>query len=142
MNEYLVQAAYADWPLIQMVYKRFKKKRPVILLDIEEHRIYAYPCTDYMKTLSKRSQKILADQYEEAGQHNRFVVFVRDNVKRKLVSFLMDYDARAARVSEKLAARRWVDVASAINPDCISFTVRPRGLTGRPPQARVKDRRG
>ena len=53
-----------------------------------------------MKVLSKRSQKMLAHQYEEAGP-KRFVVFVRDNVRRKLVSFLMDYDARAARASAK-----------------------------------------
>ena len=73
-----------------MVYKKFEEKRPVILFDIQERRIYAYPYKEFREELSERSQDILKDQYERAQAQNKIVVFVRDNEGRRLVSFSLD----------------------------------------------------
>ena len=89
-SDYLLNAAYEQWPHIQMMYRRFEDKRPVILFDIQERRVYAYPYSGFRKDLSKRSQRSLKEQYEKAVAENKIVVFVRDNEQRRLVSFSID----------------------------------------------------
>jgi len=90
MDDYLVDAATELWPAIQMLYEQFAANRPIMLLDVQEQRIYAYPYAEFTSELSARSQRSLAKQYEEAGQANQIVVFVRDNIQRRLVSFSFD----------------------------------------------------
>jgi hypothetical protein len=89
-SDYLLDAAYAHWHYILMMYRRFEDKRPVMLFDIQEQRIYAYPYAEFCKDLSERSQQALKEQYEEAVRDNQIVVFVRDNERRRLVSFSLD----------------------------------------------------
>jgi hypothetical protein len=60
--------------------------------DLQEQRIYAYPYADFSNDLRKKSQRSLKEQYEEALRENKVVVFVRDNVQRRLVSFSMDVE--------------------------------------------------
>ncbi len=71
-NDDLVEAAENCLPHILMFYKRFEKKRPVILLDLQ--------------------RMMLAADYEEASAKNKIVVFVRDNENRRLASMLFDYE--------------------------------------------------
>jgi hypothetical protein len=63
-----------------------------MLYDIQEKRIYAYPYKEFKDDLSPRSQAGLQEQYEEAQREGKIVVFVRDNERRRLVSFSMDYE--------------------------------------------------
>ncbi len=65
----------------------FEEKRPVMLFEVQEGRIYAYPYDQFMSDLSPRSQALLKEQYAQAIQEGWIVVFVRDNEKRKLVSY-------------------------------------------------------
>jgi hypothetical protein len=83
----LLDAARVNWPHILMAYRQFEDKRPVMLFDIQEQRVYAYPYAEFAKELSERSRRSLRDQYERAVQDNEIVVFVRDNEQRRLVSF-------------------------------------------------------
>jgi hypothetical protein len=46
---------------------------------------------DFRSNLSKRSQIQLEEQYEAAILNNEMVVFVRDNEKRDLVSYSLEY---------------------------------------------------
>ena len=77
------------WDHIVRLYVTFEAKRPVMLFDVQEGRIYAYPYAEFMAGLSKRSQKLLKRQYSEAIAEDKIVVFVRDNEKRKLVSYCL-----------------------------------------------------
>ena len=58
-----------------------------MLFDIQEQLVYAYPYEDYRSGLSERSQVSLKAQYEHALANGMFVVFIRDNEKRKLKSY-------------------------------------------------------
>ncbi len=69
------------------LYRQFAEKRPVMLFDIEEGRIYAYPYREYAADLSKKSQQSLARDYAAASEDGHMVVFIRDNVQRRLVSY-------------------------------------------------------
>ena len=73
-----------------MAYQQHEEKRPVMLFDIQEERIYAYGCEGFKSELSAKSQALLAEQYEQAQTSGKMVVFVRDNENRRLVSYLID----------------------------------------------------
>ncbi len=91
MYEQYWDAVGEQWDNILGLYKRFEAKKPVMLLDIQEQKIYAYPYNDFRSNLSKRSQIQLEEQYEAAILNNKMVVFVRDNEKRDLVSYSLEY---------------------------------------------------
>ena len=53
-NDDLVEAAENSLPHILMFYKRFEDKRPVMLLDLQSQKIYAYPYEEFKADLSER----------------------------------------------------------------------------------------
>jgi hypothetical protein len=83
-NEYL---GYVEeqWPNILKLYEKFGDK-PVMLFDIQEQKIYAYPYNDFKSLMNEKSQTMLEDQYSDALLNNKMIVFVRDNEKRNLIS--------------------------------------------------------
>ena len=91
-NDDLVEAAEDSLPHILMFYKRFEKKRPVMLLDLQSQKIYAYPYEEFKAELGEKSQAMLAADYEKASAKNKIVVFVRDNETQRLTSMLFDYE--------------------------------------------------
>jgi hypothetical protein len=109
-DDYLLDAVWKHWDPILRMYKSFEKHRPIVLFDIQEQRIYVYPYEGFKEELSPRSQASLQDQYEEAIATNQIVVFVRDNVERRLVSFSMDPEigtgVRSRAVRKKRRRRR------------------------------------
>lgn len=78
-----------QWDYIVRLYVAFEHKRPVMLFDVQEKRIYAYPYAEFKADLSNRSQALLKKQYSEAIAEDMIVVFVRDNEKRKLLSYCL-----------------------------------------------------
>jgi hypothetical protein len=90
MNTRYLDLVEEHWDHIVELYVTFEEKRPVMLFDVQEMRIYAYPYAEFMADLSKRSQMILKREYAEAIAQDKIVVFVRDNKERKLVSFCRD----------------------------------------------------
>jgi hypothetical protein len=78
---------HENWPHIHRPYKAYAGKHPVLLYDIQERRVYAYPYQEFLVELSERSQTSLKEQYEHAIANGMFVVFVRDNEKQKLKSY-------------------------------------------------------
>jgi hypothetical protein len=91
-NDDLVNAALEIQEDIRWAYRLHEEHRPVMLLHVQQGRIYAYPYLEYKATLSERSQAMLEKQYEEAQQENMIVVFVRDEATRRLTSFSIDYE--------------------------------------------------
>ncbi len=75
---------------ILRLYRQFAEKKPVMLLELPSQKIFAYPYLDFKNTLSERSQKMLEKEYEEAVAHNKIVVFVKDNDRRRMISFSAD----------------------------------------------------
>jgi hypothetical protein len=70
----------------------YGKKKPIILYDIQEKKIYAYPYKEFKEELSEKSQDALERDYKSASAVGSMVVFVRDNTKRKLISYTMSID--------------------------------------------------
>jgi hypothetical protein len=87
MRDRYLEILNENQPYILMLYEKFAAKKPVMLYDIQERRIYAMRYRKYRATLSKRSQVSLKNQYERAMADGDMVVFIRDNEKEKLLSY-------------------------------------------------------
>jgi hypothetical protein len=90
-DEFL-DAALKYRPQIVLLYRQHASKKPIMLFDRQEERIYAYPVVDFLKELSAKSQLSLKEQYDEAVSSDQMVVFVRDNEQRRLLSFTLDVE--------------------------------------------------
>jgi hypothetical protein len=93
MSDPYLEAIEEQWPNIRALYLTYERKRPIILYDIQEKKIYAYPYKEFKSELSKNSQASLEHDYKSASALGSMIVFVRDNVQRKLVSYTMSTDS-------------------------------------------------
>ena len=89
-SDYLMAAVRQQLPNIREIYGDYRDQRPVLLLDIQEAQIYAYPYTAFSRDLSESSQRTLKEQYDQADRDQQIVVFVRDNEKKRLASFSLE----------------------------------------------------
>jgi len=108
-DDYLLDAAREHWDMILSAYKLHEEHKPVVLFDIQEKRIYLYPYKDFKEEMNPGNQASLQDQYERAITTSKIVVFVRDNVNRRLVSYSLHYergDAAGSRAWRKKGRRK------------------------------------
>jgi hypothetical protein len=91
-SDCLLDAMTEHWEHVVRIYGQFGDKHPIMLYDIQEERIYAYPYEDFKSEMPAKSQTSLTKQYEQAVAKGKMVVFVRDNEKGRLVSYLLDYE--------------------------------------------------
>jgi hypothetical protein len=92
MSDPYFMAIQEQWPNIRGLYMTYKRKKPIILYDIHEEKIYAYPYKEFKADLSRKSQASLERDYKSASTLGSMVVFVRDNIERKLVSYIVNID--------------------------------------------------
>ena len=91
-SEQYLDVIEEQWSNILKLYKEFEDKKPIILYDIQEQRISAYPYESFKSDLTKKSQTILEKQYNDALLENKVVVFVRDIEQKTLVSSSYNLD--------------------------------------------------
>ena len=89
MSDPYLEEIQAQWRSIRGLYSIYENERPIILYDIQEKKLYAYPYKEFRAELSKKSQASLKCDYESAAANGSMIVFVRDNIRRKLVSYVM-----------------------------------------------------
>jgi hypothetical protein len=92
VNDPYFIAIQERWPNIRGLYMIYESKKPIILYDLQENKIYAYPYEEFKAELSKKSQVLLERDYKSASGTGSMVVFVRDNVERKLVTYTLSID--------------------------------------------------
>ena len=92
MSDQYYNAVQEQWSNISGLYMAYGSKKPIMLYDIHEKKIYAYSYEEFKAELSERSQLSLEMDYKSASVRGGMIVFVRDNIERKLVSYVMDID--------------------------------------------------
>lgn len=85
-NDEFFQAVGENMGPLQMLYHKFADNRPVMEIVLPAGRISAYPCSEFLSTLSPRSQRMLRQEYRAANKENKMVVFVRDEQEQVLKS--------------------------------------------------------
>ena len=93
MSDLYFNGLQEQLPKIRGLYIACGRKKPVMLYDLHEKKIYAYPYKEFKADLSEESQALLETDYKSASAHGDMVVFVRDNIERKLVSYVMNVEA-------------------------------------------------
>src|SRR3974377_884910 len=88
MSDPYFNAIQEQWPNIRGLYMTCGSKKPIILYDLQENKIYAYPYKEFKAELSKKSQASLEHDYKSASILGSMVVFVRDTMERKLFSYI------------------------------------------------------
>jgi hypothetical protein len=91
----LIESARQRAGAILLFYQKFADKKPVMLLELPADKIYAYPYEDFRNSLNPRSQKILEKEYQDSLAHNQIVVFVKDNDRKKMISFSVDAESNS-----------------------------------------------
>jgi hypothetical protein len=89
MSDPYFEAIQEQWQNIRGLYLTYRNKSPIILYDLQEKKIYAYPYKQFKAELSKKSRELLEHDYKSASVCGSMIVFVRDNVERKLVSYIL-----------------------------------------------------
>ena len=97
MSDPYFRAIQEQWPNIRGLYRTYGSQKPIILYDIQQNKIYAYPYEEFKAEMSKKSQASLEHDYKSASVFGSMVVFVRDNIKRKLVSYIISIDTTTIR---------------------------------------------
>ncbi|MCD4767238.1 MAG: hypothetical protein K8R06_07295 [Methanosarcinales archaeon] len=92
MDEEFFEIVSEHWGQILNLYKKIEDKKPIMLIDIQEQKLYAYPYLDYKSSLTERSQAMLEKEYEAALLNNKVVVFVQDNENKQLWSQNFDLE--------------------------------------------------
>ena len=97
MSDPYFKAIQEQWSNIRGLYMTYGSQKPIILYDIQQNKIYAYPYKEFKAEMSKKSQASLEHDYKSASVFGSMVVFVRDNIKRKLVSYIISIDTTTIR---------------------------------------------
>jgi len=74
------------------LYYQFENKKPIMLYNIQEKRIYAYPPYEFIADQSENSRKKILSQYEDAVINNQIVIFIKDRENKKLMSYTFDIE--------------------------------------------------
>ncbi len=92
MSDQYYSAIQEQLSNIRGLYMAYGSKKPIMLYDIQEKKIYAYPYKEFKAELSERSQVALEMDYKSTSVRGGMIVFVRDNIERKMVSYVMSID--------------------------------------------------
>ena len=76
------------WSEITGMYVALEKKKPIIEFEPNRIRIIAYPAEDYLDGLSERTREKTRKQYQNAAATRALMVFVRDEEKEVLRSYI------------------------------------------------------
>jgi hypothetical protein len=93
MSDQYYSAIQEQWSNIRGLYVIYGSKKPIMLYDIHDNKIYAYPYKEFKAELSERSQASLEIDYKSTSVSGGMIVFVRDNMERKLISYVMSIEA-------------------------------------------------
>ena len=76
------------WDEITGMYVAFEKKKPIIEFEPNRIRLIAYPAEEYLGGLSPRTRNQAKKQYRDACATGAIMLFVRDEQKEILRSYI------------------------------------------------------
>ncbi|MBI4736444.1 MAG: hypothetical protein HY766_10390 [candidate division NC10 bacterium] len=79
---------HEHWDAITGMHLAFEDRGPIIEFDVVSGQILAYPAKDYLEGLTDRTREQTKKQYRKALADGALMVFVRDDSKRLLRSYV------------------------------------------------------
>ena len=68
-------------------YNMSNREDLIMVYEMKENKIYSYIYKEYLSSLNPRSKEMLEEQYKEAKTSGRIVLFIKDELRRKMKSF-------------------------------------------------------
>jgi hypothetical protein len=87
MSTSYLDAIQDHWDSIVSLYRQFEDKKPVMVFDLHEQTVYAFPYEEFKTELNQKSRLALEEQYTRALSGNYLVVFIRDTEAGQMVSY-------------------------------------------------------
>ena len=81
------------WPNIIKAYRIFQHLNPILEYHLPDRKIFAYPATDYINSLSLRTRETTREMYQQSCMENEIMVFVRDIKNNVLRSYVVPIQA-------------------------------------------------
>jgi hypothetical protein len=81
-----------QWPNIAELYNEHADKYPVMLVDVRDLEIHAFPYEEFRGLLDAPSQAALDEQYGRAVENRQMVLFVRDVEHKIFQSYSLALD--------------------------------------------------
>lgn len=89
MHEEFFETVSEYWDNILKLYKKFEDKKPIMLIDVQEKRVYAFPYLEFKSSINERSQAKLEKEYENALLNNKLLflckIMKRNSFYRKIL---------------------------------------------------------
>jgi hypothetical protein len=104
-NKYLAAVEMHCLDILEM-YLLYEEKKPVMLFDVTEGKIYAYPYKKFKKELNESGRMSLTKQYDDALRGDQFVIFIRDSQKKKLISYSLERPSKIGSDTRQYRIRR------------------------------------
>ena len=92
MNDPYLEFIRMHWAAITDVYNQFAVHFPIMLVDVQEGEIHAFPYADFLMQLDAASQATVAEQYRRAVATRRMVLFVRDSDRKFFQSYTLQLE--------------------------------------------------
>lgn len=87
MDDPYVEYIRDHWPHITELYNQHADKRPVMLADVQEGDIHAFPFEEFVTLLDAASRAALMEQYRRAVENRQMVLFIRDTSHKVFQSY-------------------------------------------------------
>mgnify|MGYP001175548265 FL=1 len=78
-----------QWPAIAETYNQFAEQQPIMLMDVQNAEIHAYPFEEFVLALEAASRRQVEAQYRRALAKRQMVLFVRDTDNKVFQSYTL-----------------------------------------------------
>lgn len=89
MHDPYLELIKEQWPSIADTYNRYAEQRPIMLVDVQESVIHAYPYEEFVMLLDAPSRQQVEVQYRRAIDSRQMVLFVRDTDNKVFQSYTL-----------------------------------------------------
>lgn len=89
MHDPYLELIKEQWSSIADTYNRYAEQRPIMLVDVQESVIHAYPYEEFVMLLDAPSRRQVEVQYRRAIDSRQMVLFVRDTDNKVFQSYTL-----------------------------------------------------
>ena len=88
-NDPYLELIKQQWPAIAETYNQFAEQQPIMLLDVQNTGIHAFPFEEFVLVLEAASRRQVETQYRRAAANRQMVLFVRDTEHKVFQSYTL-----------------------------------------------------
>jgi hypothetical protein len=92
MSDPYIAVISEQWTNIAQLYNQFADKYPVMLVDLGDHSLHAFPSSEFRSLLDTSSQVAFDEQYKRAVANRQMVLFVRDLENKVFQSYSLQLE--------------------------------------------------